>query len=170
MFPYFDRLHGKLSLSHCVSGSGSDCQNPKHLYINITGPLTSATTVLTVIGMAVKVGRETYDLLQNTRKVPTHIQQLVIELEGVTAVLAVLQKFLEKFNTRIDPGCSAIMANLETNLADCVNVFVDMKIVLGPFIDYGLQWKAERQNMGQLYLDCFQERRYNYLSEDLKLV
>ncbi len=42
--------------------------------------LTSAVTVLTIVQMAIKVGGETYKVVQEARKAPVHIQSLATEL------------------------------------------------------------------------------------------
>ena len=97
-------------------------------------PFTSATTVLTVIGMAIKVGRETYALIQGTRDSPSHIQRLATELEGLYTLLATSQKLIERIQTQNDRVISDILQNLETILTNCIEVFVDVRRTLSPFL------------------------------------
>lgn len=98
-------------------------------------PFTSATTVLTVVGMAIKVGRETYSLVQDTRHASAHIQRLATELEGLYTLLATFQWLLEDLDDQNDPEISDILENLDTNLTNCIEIFVDIKRAVNPFVN-----------------------------------
>ncbi len=58
--------------------------------------LTSAVTVLTIVQMAIKVGGETYKLVQEARKAPVHIQSLATELRDLYTLLTSYQQLLQK--------------------------------------------------------------------------
>lgn len=58
-------------------------QKAKFLFECDMDPIIASTTVLSVIGTAIKVGRETYILVQGARTAPAHIQRLATEMQGL---------------------------------------------------------------------------------------
>ena len=98
-------------------------------------PISAATTALSVIGTAIKVGRETYILVQGARTAPAHIQRLATEMQGLYNLLATIQRLLEKNYTQNDQIIMDMLENLETILHDCIEVFKDVKKIMNPFLD-----------------------------------
>lgn len=98
-------------------------------------PFTSAATVLTVVGMAIKVGRETFALTQGIRGSPNNVQRLATELESLHTLLATLQELIERIQTQNDRVISDMLQNLETILTNCIKVFLDVRRTLNPLLD-----------------------------------
>ena len=98
-------------------------------------PLTTAATVLSAIGAAIKMGRETYMVVQGARTAPAHIQRLSIELQGLYTLLATFQRLLENHGSQRDQIITDLLEILETTLRDCIEVFKDVKKIVNPFLD-----------------------------------
>lgn len=98
-------------------------------------PLSTAATVLSVIGVAIRVGRETYILVQGARTAPAYIQRLTTEMQGLYTLLATFQRLLENHRNQRDQIITDMLENLHTTLCDCIEVFKDIKKIMSPFLD-----------------------------------
>ena len=98
-------------------------------------PLSIATTVLSVLGVAIRVGRETYVLVQGARTAPVYIQRLATEMQGLYTVLATFQRLLENNRSRRDQIITDMLENLHTTLHDCIEVFKDIKKIMSPYLE-----------------------------------
>lgn len=74
--------------------------------------------------------RETYVLVQDTRKAPAHIQRLSTEMKSLHELLATIQRLVEKVQNQTDPVISDILENLQKFITNCIEVFTDVRKVL----------------------------------------
>ncbi|MCJ1378667.1 hypothetical protein MMC17_001766 [Xylographa soralifera] len=98
-------------------------------------PLSAATTVLSVMGVAIKGAREIYILAQGVRTAPAYIQRLATEMQGLYTVLATFQRLLENNRSRRDQIITDMLENLHNTLRDCIEVFKDIKNIMSPYLD-----------------------------------
>ena len=98
-------------------------------------PLSVATTVLSMMGVAIKVGRETYVLVQGARTAPAYIQRLATEMQDLYTILATFQRLLENNRSQRDQIITDMLENLHATLRDCIEVFKDIKKIMRPYLD-----------------------------------
>ena len=103
-----------------------DQGTPYYLIANMK-PLTSATTELAVIEMAVRAGCETWLLLQSIRNAPVHVRQLTSGLHSLNRRLAMIQRLAGEVQNQNDLFIRDVLKNLETILTSCMKVFEDVR-------------------------------------------
>lgn len=98
-------------------------------------PLSAAATVLSMMGVAISVGRETYVLVEGARTAPAYIKRLATEMQDLYTILATFQRLLENNRSQRDQIITDMLENLHTTLRDCIEVFKDIKKIMSPYLD-----------------------------------
>ena len=97
-------------------------------------PFTSATTVLTVLGMTLKVSQQTYAIVQGIRAAPVQVQRLAIELQDLYSLLAMFQLLLDRSLEDTGDTVIKMLDNLQKVLENCLLVLKDVRTSLSPFV------------------------------------
>ncbi|KAG8530491.1 uncharacterized protein KY384_004994 [Bacidia gigantensis] len=97
-------------------------------------PFTSAVTVLAAVGMAIKVSKQTFNMVNGARQAPPQIRRLAIELQSLYTLLATLQSLIARNREQHDSIIVDMLDNLGSLIRNCLEVFKDIQRTLMPFM------------------------------------
>lgn len=98
--------------------------------------IASVASVLTLVGAATTTGRETFVLIQTSRKAPVHIKRLAAELEDLHKVLGTLHSLLAKNEMHLDQTIIEMLDNLKKVLSNCEKALLDVKKTVSHFLNH----------------------------------
>ena len=97
-------------------------------------PFSGAVSVLTVVGMALKMSQETHIMVQSIRSAPAQVQRLATELRDLYSLLAMFQSLLDRAPREPEGTVMDMLENLQKVLKNCMVVLKDTKTTLAPFV------------------------------------